>query len=221
MRIMIEIQNLTKKFGELTVVSDVSLQISQREVVSIVGPSGAGKTTLLQIAGTLDTPTAGQIRICGENPFVLSNKKLSAFRNEKLGFVFQFHHLLPEFSAVENVMLPALIGKKSSAEAQSEAMKWLDFFGLVDRATHKPHELSGGEQQRVAVARALINNPEVLLADEPSGNLDTNNAEQLHHLFLKLREEFGQTIVIVTHNEHLADLSDRKILMRDGKIVTT
>ena len=216
---MIEIQNLTKKFGELTVVSDVSLQISQREVVSIVGPSGAGKTTLLQIAGTLDTPTAGQIRICGENPFVLSNKKLSAFRNEKLGFVFQFHHLLPEFSAVENVMLPALIGKKSSAEAQSEAMKWLDFFGLVDRATHKPHELSGGEQQRVAVARALINNPEVLLADEPSGNLDTNNAEQLHHLFLKLREEFGQTIVIVTHNEHLADLSDRKILMRDGKIV--
>jgi len=218
---MIEIQNLTKKFGELTVVSDVSLQISQREVVSIVGPSGAGKTTLLQIAGTLDTPTAGQIRICGENPFVLSNKKLSAFRNEKLGFVFQFHHLLPEFSAVENVMLPALIGKKSSVEAQSEAMKWLDFFGLVDRATHKPHELSGGEQQRVAVARALINNPEVLLADEPSGNLDTNNAEQLHHLFLKLREEFGQTIVIVTHNEHLADLSDRKILMRDGKIVTT
>ena len=221
MHTMIEIQNLTKKFGELTVVSDVSLQISQREVVSIVGPSGAGKTTLLQIAGTLDTPTAGQIRICGENPFVLSNKKLSAFRNEKLGFVFQFHHLLPEFSAVENVMLPALIGKKSSAEAQSEAMKWLDFFGLVDRATHKPHELSGGEQQRVAVARALINNPEVLLADEPSGNLDTNNAEQLHHLFLKLREEFGQTIVIVTHNEHLADLSDRKILMRDGKIVTT
>jgi len=219
MQVMIEIQNLTKKFGELTVVSDVSLQISQREVVSIVGPSGAGKTTLLQIAGTLDTPTAGQIRICGENPFVLSNKKLSAFRNEKLGFVFQFHHLLPEFSAVENVMLPALIGKKSSAEAQSEAMKWLDFFGLVDRATHKPHELSGGEQQRVAVARALINNPEVLLADEPSGNLDTNNAEQLHHLFLKLREEFGQTIVIVTHNEHLADLSDRKILMRDGKIV--
>ena len=218
---MIEIQNLTKKFGELTVVSDVNLQISQREVVSIVGPSGAGKTTLLQIAGTLDTPTAGQIRICGENPFVLSNKKLSAFRNEKLGFVFQFHHLLPEFSAVENVMLPALIGKKSSVEAQSEAMKWLDFFGLVDRATHKPHELSGGEQQRVAVARALINNPEVLLADEPSGNLDTNNAEQLHHLFLKLREEFGQTIVIVTHNEHLADLSDRKILMRDGKIVTT
>jgi len=217
---MIEIQNLTKKFGELTVVSDVNLQISQREVVSIVGPSGAGKTTLLQIAGTLDTPTAGQIRICGENPFVLSNKKLSAFRNEKLGFVFQFHHLLPEFSAVENVMLPALIGKKPSAEAQSEAMKWLDFFGLVDRATHKPHELSGGEQQRVAVARALINNPEVLLADEPSGNLDTNNAEQLHHLFLKLREEFGQTIVIVTHNEHLADLSDRKILMRDGKIVT-
>jgi len=216
---MIEIQNLTKKFGELTVVSDVNLQISQREVVSIVGPSGAGKTTLLQIAGTLDTPTAGQIRICGENPFVLSNKKLSAFRNEKLGFVFQFHHLLPEFSAVENVMLPALIGKKSSAEAQSEAMKWLDFFGLVNRATHKPHELSGGEQQRVAVARALINNPEVLLADEPSGNLDTNNAEQLHHLFLKLREEFGQTIVIVTHNEHLADLSDRKILMRDGKIV--
>jgi lipoprotein-releasing system ATP-binding protein len=218
---MIEIQNLTKKFGELTVVSDVNLQISQREVVSIVGPSGAGKTTLLQIAGTLDMPTAGQIRICGENPFVLSNKKLSAFRNEKLGFVFQFHHLLPEFSAVENVMLPALIGKKSSAEAQSEAMKWLDFFGVVDRATHKPHELSGGEQQRVAVARALINNPEVLLADEPSGNLDTNNAEQLHHLFLKLREEFGQTIVIVTHNEHLADLSDRKILMRDGKIVTT
>ena len=217
--IMIEVKHLTKTFGELTVLSDVNLQISQGEVVSIVGPSGSGKTTLLQIAGTLDTPTKGQIRICGEDPFVLSNKKLSNFRNQKLGFVFQFHHLLPEFSAVENVMLPALIGKKASAEAHSDAMKWLDFFGLAERTNHKPHELSGGEQQRVAVARALINNPKILLADEPSGNLDSNNAEQLHHLFLKLRNEFRQTIVIVTHNEHLANLSDRKILMRDGKIV--
>jgi lipoprotein-releasing system ATP-binding protein len=216
---MIEIEHLSKTFGDLTVLSDVNLQISQREVVSIVGPSGAGKTTLLQIAGTLDTPTTGQIRICGENPFVLSNKKLANFRNQKLGFVFQFHHLLPEFTAVENVMLPALIGKRSISKAHSDAMKWLDFFGLSERTHHKPHELSGGEQQRVAVARSLINNPEILLTDEPSGNLDSNNAEQLHHLFLRLRDEFGQTIVIVTHNEHLANLSDRKILMRDGKIV--
>ncbi|MCL2028088.1 MAG: ABC transporter ATP-binding protein [Bacteroidales bacterium] len=216
---MIEVENLSKRFGHLTVLSDVNLQISKSEVVSIVGPSGAGKTTLLQIAGTLDTPTAGLVRICGENPFVLSNKKLANFRNRNLGFVFQFHHLLPEFSAIENVMLPALIGKKTNSKARSEAMKWLDFFGLSERIHHKPHELSGGEQQRVAVARALINNPEILLADEPSGNLDSHNAEQLHHLFLRLRNEFGQTIVIVTHNEHLANLSDRKIFMKDGKIV--
>jgi lipoprotein-releasing system ATP-binding protein len=218
---MIEVEHLVKTFGHLTVLSDVNLKISQHEVVAIVGPSGAGKTTLLQIIGTLDVPTAGQVRIGGENPFVLSNKKLAIFRNRKLGFVFQFHHLLPEFSAVENVMLPALIGKKSTSKAHSEAMKWLDFFDLSERSHHKPHELSGGEQQRVAVARALINNPEILLADEPSGNLDSNNAEQLHHLFLRLRNEFGQTIVVVTHNEHLANLSDRKILMKDGKIIST
>ena len=215
---MIEIDHLTKTFGPLTVLSDVNLQILQHEVVAIVGPSGAGKTTLLQIVGTLDTPTTGQVRIGGENPFVLSNKKLAHFRNRKLGFVFQFHHLLPEFSAVENVMLPALIGKQSASKAHSAAMKWLDFFELTERAHHRPHELSGGEQQRVAVARALINNPEILLADEPSGNLDSNNAEQLHHLFLRLRNEFGQTIVVVTHNEHLANLSDRKILMKDGQL---
>jgi len=215
---MIEIEHLTKKFGPLTVLSDVNLQILQHEVVAIVGPSGAGKTTLLQIVGTLDAPTTGQVRIGGDNPFVLSNKKLANFRNRKLGFVFQFHHLLPEFSAVENVMLPALIGKQSASKAHSEAMKWLDFFELSERAHHRPHELSGGEQQRVAVARALINNPEILLADEPSGNLDSNNAEQLHHLFLRLRNEFGQTIVVVTHNEHLANLSDRKILMKDGEL---
>jgi len=215
---MIEIDHLTKTFGPLTVLSDVNLQILQHEVVAIVGPSGAGKTTLLQIVGTLDAPTTGQVRIGGENPFVLSNKKLAHFRNRTLGFVFQFHHLLPEFSAVENVMLPALIGKQSASKAHSAAMKWLDFFELTERAHHRPHELSGGEQQRVAVARALINNPEILLADEPSGNLDSNNAEQLHHLFLRLRNEFGQTIVVVTHNEHLANLSDRKILMKDGQL---
>ncbi len=216
---MIKIEGLTKTFGNLTVLSDVNLQISQHEVVSIVGPSGAGKTTLLQIIGTLDVPTTGQVRLAGENPFVLSNKKMAKFRNQKLGFVFQFHHLLPEFSAIENVMLPALIGKKSTSMARVEAMKWLDFFDLSERVNHKPHELSGGEQQRVAVARALINNPEILFADEPSGNLDSHNAEHLHHLFLRLRNEFGQTIVVVTHNEHLADLSDRKISMKDGKIV--
>ncbi|MDR2906784.1 MAG: ABC transporter ATP-binding protein [Bacteroidales bacterium] len=216
---MIQIEHLTKTFGALTVLSTVELTVSQGEVISIVGPSGAGKTTLLQILGTLDTPTSGQINICGENPFLLSNKKLANFRNKNLGFVFQFHHLLPEFSAVENVMIPAMIGRIPTAKAHSEAMHWLDFFGLSDRAQHKPHELSGGEQQRVAVARALINKPQILLADEPSGNLDSDNAERLHHLFLRLREEFGQTIIVVTHNEHLADLADRKICMKDGRIV--
>ncbi len=217
---MIKVKHLTKTFGALTVLSDVGLEVSKHEVVSIVGPSGAGKTTLLQILGTLDAPTSGEVEICGENPFVLSNKKMSVFRNTNLGFVFQFHHLLPEFTAIENVMLPAMIGKKTASDARKDALKWLDFFGLSERITHKPHELSGGEQQRVAVARALINNPQILFADEPSGNLDSENAERLHDLFLRLRQEFGQTIVVVTHNEHLADLSDRKILMKDGKIIS-
>lgn len=217
---MIQVENLTKSFGTLTVLSDVCLSVACHEVVSIVGPSGAGKTTLLQILGTLDSPTSGSVQICKKNPFELSNKKLSLFRNQQLGFVFQFHHLLPEFSALENVMLPAMIGHVPIRKARTEALKWLDFFELSDRSSHRPYELSGGEQQRVAVARALINNPHILFADEPSGNLDSENAERLHDLFLKLRQEFGQTIVIVTHNEHLANLSDRKILMKDGKIIS-
>ena len=217
---MINVENLTKSFGDLTVLSNVSLTVSQHEVVSIVGPSGAGKTTLLQILGTLDAPLSGKVEVCGENPFVLSNKKLAAFRNKNLGFVFQFHHLLPEFTAVENVMLPALIGRVSASKARSEALRWLDFFGLSERTHHKPHELSGGELQRVAVARALINSPQILFADEPSGNLDSDNAQHLHHLFLRLRETLGQTIVVVTHIEHLAELADRKILMKDGHIIS-
>ncbi len=216
---MIKVKHLTKTFGALTVLSDVGLEVSKHEVVSIVGPSGAGKTTLLQILGTLDAPTSGEVEICGENPFVLSNKKMSVFRNTNLGFVFQFHHLLPEFTAIENVMLPAMIGKKTASDARKDALKWLDFFGLSERITHKPHELSGGEQQRVAVARAVVNNPKLILADEPTGNLDSRNGADVMQLLTSLNEK-GTTIVMVTHSEHDARFSHRIIHMLDGKTVT-
>ncbi len=215
---MIEVSNLHKYFGNLHVLNDVELHIRKSEIVSIVGASGAGKTTLLQILGTLDFPTSGDLFLRGENIYKLSKKELTRFRNNHIGFVFQFHQLLPEFNAVENVCIPAFIKNVPKKEAEAKAYKLLDFLGLSDRALHKPSALSGGEQQRVAVARALINDPEIILADEPSGNLDSESAEHLHQLFFKLREEFGQTFVIVTHNEELAEMVDRKLTMVDGKI---
>jgi lipoprotein-releasing system ATP-binding protein len=193
--------------------------VGRGEVVSIVGASGAGKTTLLQIIGTLDKPDGGKLAINQTDVFALGDKKLSAFRNKNIGFVFQFHHLLPEFTALENVCIPAYIGKTSKADAEKRAKELLGFLGLSQRMEHKPAELSGGEQQRVAVARALINNPEVILADEPSGNLDSNTAKDLHNLFFTLRKEFNQTFVIVTHNDELANMADRKLVMRDGLMV--
>ena len=215
---MIQINNITKSFGSLQVLKGISLHINKGEVVSIVGPSGAGKTTLLQIIGTLDRPDGGQVVIDGINTTRLSTDKLSDFRNQHLGFVFQFHQLLPEFTAIENIMIPAFIAGKSRSEARRRAEELLDFMGLADRATHKPAELSGGEKQRVAVARALVNNPEVILADEPSGSLDSKNKEELHRLFFDLRDKFGQTFVIVTHDEGLAQITDRTIHLRDGQI---
>jgi lipoprotein-releasing system ATP-binding protein len=216
---MLFAQGIHKKYGQLEILKGVDLRINSGEIVSIVGSSGAGKTTLLQILGTLDRPDSGTLEIAGVNPFKLSSKDLSNFRNQSLGFIFQFHQLLPEFSAIENAMLPALIGGKSKKEAEELARPLLVKLGIEDRSQHKPSELSGGEQQRVAVCRALINNPKVIFADEPSGNLDTKNARELHELFFQLRDEFKQTFVIVTHNEELAQMADRSLLMRDGRFV--
>lgn len=215
---MIKLEGITKSFGSLQVLKGIDLEINKGEIVSIVGPSGAGKTTLLQIMGTLDEPDAGNVQIDGTVVSRMKEKELSAFRNKNIGFVFQFHQLLPEFTALENVMIPALIAGVSSKEAHERAMKILDFMGLVDRASHKPNELSGGEKQRVAVARALINDPAVILADEPSGSLDTHNKEDLHQLFFDLRDRLGQTFVIVTHDEGLAKITDRTVHIVDGMI---
>lgn len=216
---MIHLECITKSFGSLQVLKGIDLEITQGEVVSIVGPSGAGKTTLLQIMGTLDSPDAGMINIDGTNVSRMKEKELSAFRNKHIGFVFQFHQLLPEFTALENVMIPAFIAGVPPKEASMRAMEILDFMGLKERASHKPNELSGGEKQRVAVARALINQPAVILADEPSGSLDSHNKEELHQLFFDLRNRFGQTFVIVTHDEALAKITDRTIHMVDGNII--
>lgn len=215
---MIDISNIHKSYGSLHVLKGINLHIDKGEIVSIVGQSGAGKTTLLQIIGTLDDADEGSVTIDGVNISQLSKKKLSDFRNQKIGFVFQFHQLLPEFSALENIMMPALIAGKSKREAKKRAEELLEFLHLSDRASHKPAELSGGEKQRVAVARALMNNPAVILADEPSGSLDTKNKEELHQLFFELRDKFGQTFIIVTHDEGLAAITDRTIHMKDGII---
>lgn len=216
---MIQIRNIEKSYGNLHVLKNITLTIEDSKVVTIVGPSGAGKTTLLHIVGTLDRPDKGEIVIDGKKLGALSDNQLSEFRNQHIGFVYQFHHLLPEFTAAENVALPAMIAGKSRKEALVRATELLDFLKLKDRMGHKPNELSGGEQQRVAVARALMNNPELILADEPSGNLDTDNAKKLHQLFFDLRDQFHQTFIIVTHNEELATLSDRKIILQDGKVI--
>jgi lipoprotein-releasing system ATP-binding protein len=215
-------ENIHKHYGDLAVLKGVSLHIKKGEIVAVVGPSGAGKTTLLQILGTLDKPLKTEEFKLELNNISLKNladKELSSFRNNHIGFIFQFHQLLPEFSALENVCIPAFIGKKSKQETTKKAKEILTFLGLSHRIDHKPNELSGGEQQRVAVARALINSPSVILADEPSGNLDSESAKNLHELFFKLRDEFGQTFVIITHNEELANMADRKLTMKDGKIL--
>ena len=216
---MIRLTDIRKRFGELEVLKGVSLGVRQGEVVSVVGASGAGKTTLLQIMGTLSRPDAGRVEIGGEDPFALGDKALSRFRNDRIGFVVQFHHLLPEFSAFENVCIPGLIGRRPRAEVERRAAELLALVGLTARRDHKPGQLSGGEQQRVAIARAIVNAPAVLLADEPSGNLDTRNREEIHRLFFDLRDELGQTVVIVTHDERLAAMADRKITMSDGRIL--
>lgn len=216
---MIELKNIKKSYGNLPVLKDITFSIDKAEVVSIVGASGAGKTTLLQIMGTLDNPDAGELLINNTQVTQLNSNKLSAFRNKNIGFVFQFHQLLPEFTAIENVCMPAWIAGQSKSEAEKRAKELLGFLGLEERVKHKPSELSGGEQQRVAVARALINNPAIVLADEPSGNLDSSSAEALHHLFFDLRKNFDQTFIIVTHNNVLADSSDRKLTIKDGMIV--
>ena len=216
---MIQIRNIRKSFGSLEVLKGIDLDIERGKVVSIVGASGAGKTTLLQIMGTLDKADSGSVIIDGIDVLKLNDAKRSAFRNKHMGFVFQFHQLLPEFTALENVMMPALIGGTSRREARQRAEELLAFMGLADRASHKPNELSGGEKQRVAVARALVNKPDVVFADEPSGSLDTQNKQELHRLFFDLRDKMGQTFVIVTHDEQLANLADQKICMQDGRII--
>lgn len=219
---MIKASNLHKYYGDLEVLKGVNLHIKKGEVIAIIGPSGTGKTTLLQILGTLDKPAKDlnySLEINGKSLHGMSDTTLSKFRNENIGFIFQFHQLLPEFTALENVCIPAFIGRKNKKETEEKAAKLLDYLGLSKRVSHKPNELSGGEQQRVAVARALINDPAVIFADEPSGNLDSKSAENLHHLFLKLREEMGQTFVIVTHNKKLAEMADRTLEMKDGLIV--
>jgi lipoprotein-releasing system ATP-binding protein len=216
---MIELKGVTKSFDSLQVLKGVDLKIAPREIVSIMGPSGAGKTTLLQLIGTLDKPNSGTIKINDVDVLALNEKKLAEFRNKQIGFIFQFHQLLPEFTALENVQIPALIAGKSFRQAAEEAKELLHFLKLSDRMTHKPSELSGGEKQRVAVARALINNPSVILADEPSGSLDSKNREDLHRLFFDLRDKFGQTIVIITHDLELAKLSERTLQIKDGIIL--
>lgn len=216
---MIKAENIRKSFGTLEVLKGVSLEVKPHEVVSIVGQSGAGKTTLLQILGTLSVMDSGKLTINGEQVSSFDDNRLSDFRNRRIGFVFQFHHLLPEFSALENVMMPALIARRPTTEAEQEAKKLLELMNLKDRLSHKPSALSGGEQQRVAIARALINRPALLLADEPSGNLDSKNRDEIHSLFFRLREELGQTTIIVTHDDGLASMADRKITMRDGEII--
>ncbi len=216
---MIKVDNVVKSFGSLTVLKGISVEIPERKVVAIVGPSGAGKTTLLQIMGTLSQPDSGTVFFSGADVTRLNDNQLARFRNSHIGFVFQFHHLLPEFTALENVCMPALIGGKSISEASKRATELLNFMGLSHRLSHKPSELSGGEQQRVAVARALINNPVVVFADEPSGNLDSHNKEELHQLFFNLRDTFGQTFVVVTHDKDLARMADFQISMNDGQIL--
>lgn len=216
---MLRTKGIKKSYGDLQILKGIDLEVSPAEIVSIVGSSGAGKTTLLQILGTLDHPDSGEVFFDDINPFSLSEKQLSQFRNTSVGFIFQFHQLLPEFNAIENVILPALIKGESMSEAKKNAKRLLDILGLADRGDHKPNELSGGEQQRVAVARSLINQPKVVFADEPSGNLDSQNSKELHQLFFDLRDEFKQTFVIVTHNQELANMTDRKLTMSDGLIL--
>jgi lipoprotein-releasing system ATP-binding protein len=215
---MIVAKQIHKSYDKLEILKGVDLEIQAGEVVSVVGSSGAGKTTLLTILGTLDRPNSGQVLIDGQNVVELNDKKLAAFRNQNIGFVFQFHHLLPEFTALENICIPAFISDKSKKDAERKAMELLELFNLKGRASHKPSELSGGEQQRVAVARALINDPKVIFADEPSGNLDSQNASELHQLFFKLRDQLKQTFVIVTHNNELAKMADRMLVMKDGRM---
>ena len=216
---MIKVESLQKSYGTLKVLKGINLEVADSSVVTIVGASGAGKSTLLHLIGTLDRPDGGRVLVDGTDLYKLSDKELAEFRNRNIGFVFQFHHLLPEFTAVENVALPAMIAGATKQEAMKRAGELLDYLKLSERATHKPSQLSGGEQQRVAVARALVNNPKLILADEPSGNLDTENARKLHQLFFDLRDRFGQTFVVVTHNTELAQMADRTVTMQDGVIV--
>ena len=216
---MLQARGIKKSYGNLQILKGVDLDVTRGEIITIIGASGAGKSTLLHIIGTLDHPDHGIVRLNNVDIHTITSKKLSAFRNEQIGFIFQFHHLLPEFTSLENICIPAFIAGKSKKDAENKAFELLEILGLSDRANHKPNELSGGEQQRVAVARAMVNNPAIILADEPSGNLDSNNAENLHQLFVNLRDTLNQTFVIVTHNENLANLANKKVLMKDGQII--